>query len=402
VSAPARNVQRVTSLSPTADCPADWSIQVPGRAVTTAATVAVSALVLLSLWGELTRAGGVSPALVILDVAVVVLSCAAVPLVLRHPVATAGVLAVASLLSPVATPASTVATVHTARVRPLRTALLVAGAGVVGHLLRGLWRPVPGLGFGWWVLLVVAVHAALLAWGARARSQQSLVMALRERAARLERDQQRRVQDARLSERRRIAVEMHDTLAHRLSLLAAYAGAMEFRPDAAPEKVTAAAGVVRAEAARALVELREVIGVLRDDEDDLDRGAPQPTWSDVELLVAEARDAGASVEVQCRVDVTDLPPTLGRTSYRLVQEALTNARRHAPGQPVELVLGGSPGERLDIEVSNPVQWDHPGPRAGGTGLVGMRERVQLLGGELSSEVTAGRFRLHARLPWPER
>jgi signal transduction histidine kinase len=332
---------------------------------------------------------------------VAVLSCAAVPLVLRRPVATAGVLAVASLLSPVATPASTVATVHTARVRPLRTALLVAGAGVVGHLLRGLWRPVPGLGFGWWVLLVVAVHAALLAWGARARSQQSLVMALRERAARLERDQQRRVQDARLTERRRIAVEMHDTLAHRLSLLAAYAGAVEFRPDAAPEKVTAAAGVVRAEAARALVELREVIGVLRDDEDDLDRGAPQPTWSDVELLVSEARDAGASVEVQCRVDMTDLPPTIGRTSYRLVQEALTNARRHAPGQPVELVLGGSPGERLDIDVSNPVHRDHAGPRAGGTGLIGMRERVQLVGGELSSEVTAGRFRLHARLPWPE-
>jgi signal transduction histidine kinase len=209
------------------------------------------------------------------------------------------------------------------------------------------------------------------------------------------------VREAKLSERRRIAVEMHDTLAHRLSLLAAYAGAMEFRPDASPEKMTAAAGVVRAEAARALVELREVIGVLRTDEDELDRGRPQPTWSDVELLVAEARDAGSSVDVQRSVDVADLPATTGRTSYRLVQEALTNARRHAPGQPVELVLAGSPGRGLDIAVSNPVS-DDAGSGGGGTGLVGMRERVQLVGGQLTTEIAAGRFRLHARLPWPER
>ncbi len=391
----------MSSHSSTADCPADWSLQVPGRAVTSAATVAVSALVLLTLWGEHTSGGGGSPVLLALDVAVALVSCVAVPLVLRHPVGTAGVLAVAALLSPVATPASTVATVHTARIRSLRTALLVAGAGVAGHVLRGLWRPVPGLGFGWWVLLVVAVHAALVAWGARARSQQSLVMALRERASRLEHDQQRRVREAKLSERRRIAVEMHDTLAHRLSLLAAYAGAMEFRPDASPEKMTAAAGVVRAEAARALVELREVIGVLRTDEDELDRGRPQPTWSDVELLVAEARDAGSSVDVQRSVDVADLPATTGRTSYRLVQEALTNARRHAPGQPVELVLAGSPGRGLDIAVSNPVSDDAPSG-AGGTGLIGMRERVQLVGGQLTTEIAAGRFRLHARLPWPER
>jgi signal transduction histidine kinase len=276
---------------------------------------------------------------------VALISCAAVPQDQRHPVPTAVGLAVLAAVSWAAVPTATLATVHTARMRPARTALLVALGGAAGHILRGWWRPMPGLSFAWWVLLVLAVHAALLAWGARARSQVALLMALRERAHRAERDADQRLHQARLAERRRIAMEMHDTLAHRLSLLAASAGAVEFRPDAAPEKLAAAAGVIRSGATMALTELREVIGLLRDDEDEgMDRERPQPGWSDVDRLVTEARAAGASIEVQR--DVVAEPPALtGRTGYRLVQEALTNARRHAPGQPVRLAVAGRPGGR---------------------------------------------------------
>jgi signal transduction histidine kinase len=374
----------------------------PSRLVVIASTAAITVLVALSVWAQLGEVPPLRPNLVVVDVVVALLSCAAVPLVLRHPVPTAVGLAVLAAVSWSAVPTATLATVHTARMRPARTALLVALGDAAGHILRGWWRPMPGLSFAWWVLLVLAVHAALLAWGARARSQVALLMALRERAHRAERDADQRLHQARLAERRRIAMEMHDTLAHRLSLLAASAGAVEFRPDAAPEKLATAAGVIRSGATMALTELREVIGLLRDDEDErMDRERPQPGWSDVDRLVTEARAAGASIEVQR--DVVAEPPALtGRTGYRLVQEALTNARRHAPGQPVRLAVAGRPGGRLTITVSNPLPTADSGPVRPGNGLIGMEERLHQVGGELLAEVATGQFRLHAWLPWPGR
>jgi signal transduction histidine kinase len=198
---------------------------------------------------------------------------------------------------------------------------------------------------------------------------------------------------------------MHDVLAHRLSLLATYAGAIEYRPDAPPEQVARAAGVVRAGAHQALDELREVITVLREDDGDGDGAErPQPGLADLPRLVEESRDAGARIQLDDRVaDPAALPGAAGRTAYRVVQEGLTNARKHAPGEPVQVVIDGRPGGGLLIEIRNPVVNGHaarPVIGGSGTGLIGLTERVRLAGGELDHQAADGEFRLSARLPWP--
>jgi signal transduction histidine kinase len=198
---------------------------------------------------------------------------------------------------------------------------------------------------------------------------------------------------------------MHDVLAHRLSLLATYAGAIEYRPDAPPEQVARAAGVVRAGAHQALDELREVITVLREDDGDGDGAErPQPGLADLSRLVDESRDAGARIQLDDRVpDPAALPGAAGRTAYRVVQEGLTNARKHAPGEPVQVVIDGRPGGELLVEIRNPlVNGQATGPAIGGsgTGLIGLTERVRLAGGELDHQAADGEFRLSARLPWP--
>ena len=246
---------------------------VPTRAVLTGAVLAVAALTALMLWGVLPQESGPRA---VLDVAVGLLAVALSPLLWwdarggrapgrREPphvvdgtVATALALAALAALSPAATPASTVATLEVARRRPLRVAVLVAAAGFAGHAAQAVWRPT-GLPLGWWLLCDAAVHAALVGWGAFAQARAQVLSGLRERARRAEREQDRRVQEARAAERTRIAREMHDTLAHRLSLLATVAGALEYRPDTPPEEVARAAGLVREGVSAALEEDRKSV-----------------------------------------------------------------------------------------------------------------------------------------------
>ncbi|HZG92079.1 MAG TPA: histidine kinase [Pseudonocardia sp.] len=361
--------------------------------ITVGVVCGTAVLAALTIVGRGVPASG---ALFALDVTAAVVGCAAVVLLVRRspPIPAAVGLAVLAALSPAATPASTAATLRIARTRPLGSAAAVAAAGALGFVVRYLWRPDEGLEFGWWVLLVVVAHAGLLGWGAYARSRAELLASLRERARRAEADQERRVAAARAAERTRIAREMHDVLAHRLSLVAATAGAIEFRPDAPPERLAAAAGVLRSSAHAALDELREVIGVLRSGPVE-DR--PQPTTADIPRLVAEVRAAGTPVRfVDGLGTVLDGSP--GRTVFRVVQEGLTNAGKHAAGQPVDVVLRG--GAEIVVEVGNPL-----GPAAGtpgsGTGLIGLAERVALAGGRLEHGPADGRFRLVATLPRPD-
>jgi signal transduction histidine kinase len=146
-----------------------------------------------------------------------------------------------------------------------------------------------------------------------------------------------------------------------------------------------------------------VISVLRDTEiDDLPGGRPQPTFSDLTELVAESRDAGAEIRYEEVVTMPEsLPPATGRTAYRVVQEGLTNARKHAAGYPVTLMVKGQPGGTLQIELTNPSSNGVPLAPGSGTGLVGLTERVHLAGGKLDhGKAAGGGFRLHASLPWP--
>jgi signal transduction histidine kinase len=235
--------------------------------------------------------------------------------------------------------------------------------------------------------------ALALGYGLYVRARRQLVQSLREQA-------EQASEEARAAERRRIAREMHDVLAHRLSLLSVHAGALEFNSDAPAEEVADAAGVIRESARAALEDLRGVIGVLREDTADSLTQPPQPTLADLPALVEESRAAG--MRISSTFDVGDAPPSeaVGRTAYRIVQEGLTNARKHAPGAAVTLAVESVEQElRVVIRSLAPVAVPAtplPGAR---TGLIGLAERVTLADGELEHGVDAeGAFVLRARLP----
>jgi signal transduction histidine kinase len=358
------------------------------------------------------EAGGPAPYLV-LDIGLGAVSVAVVPVLSRWPVMVALALSLLCAVSPAATPAATMAVLLVACWRPLPSGLLVAATGIAAHLIRGGWRPTAGLPYVWWAVLVCVAYAALVGWGTMVRANQALILSLRARAEQAEADQARRVTEARAAERARIAREMHDVLAHRLSLLATYAGALAYRPDAPPEQLSRAAEVVRSGAHQALEELREVIGVLRDDEmPDLTAGSrPLPGLAELPRLIEESQAAGMRIEAGGTAwddsglpDALSVPDGLGRTVYRAVQEGLTNVRKHAPEELARLRLDGRPGAGLDIVIANRLPGISRRPGAvvpgAGTGLIGLAERVELAGGRLEHRAADGEFRLHAWLPWP--
>jgi signal transduction histidine kinase len=249
-------------------------------------------------------------------------------------------------------------------------------------------------------LVCILAYTAIVAFGLFIRTRRQ---SLRERARHAVAEQHLLVEQARLAERTLIAREMHDVLAHRISLLSLHAGALEFRPDAPPEEIARAAAVVRASARHALEDLRAVIGVLRDSSGNDAPQPPQPTLTALPGLIEESRAAGMRLRAEVRL-ASPAPDAMGRDALRIVQEALTNARKHATDSSVDLVVEGAPGDGLTIEVRNraPVLVgagpDLPGS---GTGLVGLTERATLSGGRLEHGFDAdGDFRLHAWLPWP--
>jgi signal transduction histidine kinase len=284
----------------------------------------------------------------------------------------------------------------------LAVVALAAASTAIFPLLYDSGEP-----YGLEIVLGVLITGVVVGWGLFVRVQRELVLSLRERAATLEAEQRLRVEQAREGERLRIAREMHDVLAHRVSLLSLHAGALEFHPDASAEEVAGAAGVIRASAHAALEELRDVIGVLREGSPASAPEPPQPTLSDVPALIEECQDAGMRVRCRLAVDADEaLPAAHGRAAYRIVQEGLTNARKHAPGAAVEVTISAQAGSALAVEVVSrrAVGVTAPGPFAlpgAGTGLVGLSERVELAGGELEhGPDAAGDFVLRATLPWP--
>ena len=209
-----------------------------------------------------------------------------------------------------------------------------------------------------------------------------------EQQARMNREEMRaKVERARQEERENIARDMHDTLSHRLSLVAIHAGALSYPREGVPDEFTDAARTIRTEAQNAVEDLRTVLSALREDlsED------PRTT---LEELVAAAREAGAEVTVTyadgASPDVfTGLSTMAQHAVHRAVQEGLTNARKHAAGQPVSITVREVPGA-VDIEMRNPLSaakaGDRAGASAGGYGLVGLRERVELSGGRMNVHV----------------
>ncbi|MFK0251467.1 sensor histidine kinase [Amycolatopsis azurea] len=258
-----------------------------------------------------------------------------------------------------------------------------------------------------WLLSLVLGAALVVTAGCGVRARRQVVLALRMRADAERMGHLRALEASRRAERQRIAREMHDVLAHRISLLAVHAGALEYRTaqaerGAAPEpsaaEVRDVVAVVRSNANQALEELREVLDLLRQRPED-GREAPQPTAARLPALIDEARLSGQQVRAELAEGLEDLRPQLQRTIYRIVQEGLTNARKHAPGAAVDVLAGVEGGEVL-VQVANaaPIGVTTSEIPGAGAGLTGLTERVALHGGELTREITEGEFRMCARIP----
>ncbi|PRX52984.1 histidine kinase [Nonomuraea fuscirosea] len=331
-----------------------WMVGLAGFVPAFAAAVAV-------VLGDLAGAPGWH---LVADLVGGVVACAGVWLCRRWPVAAGLVVIAVSVPAASASVAAGIAALLAALYRRPRVAIMMGAAGVVATLVRFAVRP-PGLApYPVWALVGVLFGAAVTAWGMLARTRRELLLSLAERARRAEAEQRLRAEEARRAERLGIAREMHDVLAHRLSLLAVHAGALEFNPDATAGEVAETAGVIRFSARLALEELRAVISVLRDPGSSSDAGAPMDQGMDLGALVEESRRAGMRVELRDHgVRLSEAPDVVGRAAYRIVQEGLTNARKHAPGQPVTVVVGGAGEGELVVEVRNPL----PGGPAALTG-----------------------------------
>ncbi|MGW1271071.1 sensor histidine kinase, partial [Streptomyces sp. NPDC002491] len=312
------------------------------------------------------------PAVAVADQILGALACAAVWLRRRWPLALAVVLVPLGILSTSSSGALVVALFTLAVHRPFRYAAWVGGAELALTPLVVLVRPDPDLAYTPSVVWSVLITVTILGWGMFVRSKRQLMLSLRDRAQRAETEARLRAEQAQRLAREAIAREMHDVLAHRLTLLSVHAGGLEFRPDAPREEIARAAGVIRESAHEALQDLREIIGVLRASEPD-DGGRPQPTLAGLDTLVAESRGAGMKVALDQRVaEAAAVPASVGRTAYRIVQEGLTNARKHAPGAEVAVTVSGGPGDGIAVGVRNPApEGDAPPVPGSGQGLIGL-------------------------------
>ncbi|MCB5163299.1 histidine kinase [Streptomyces bambusae] len=325
------------------------------------------------------------------------LACVLLFLRRRWPVPLAVVLPIAGTWSHFVTGPIMVALFTVACLRPLRVSRWAGALAFAPLPWFLLSRPDPAQPGTASAIVYFALAAASFGWGLYVRSRRQLVAELRLRAEQAE-------AAARRQAREDVAREMHDVLAHRLSLLSVHAGALEYNPGASPEDVRRASAVIRDSAHQALEDLREVIGVLRSPVGPDDAERPQPTAGDLGRLVAESRRAGLPVELEVTADdLAGVPAGVGRTAYRVVQEGLTNALKHAPGASARVVVAGRQGRGLELELRNAVPSRGGASGAGipgaGQGLNGLAERVELAGGRLEHGRTGGDFRLYAWLPW---
>ena len=275
----------------------------------------------------------------------------------------------------------------------------IVGAVTVGGAALWSWLVLrdPGQDLVGVVISSILTTAIIAVIGLFVGSRRELMHTLRDRADRAEAEQRQREDRAREQERARIAREMHDVVAHRISQVSMRAGALAFRDDLPQAVVREHSGLIQQAANQALDELRGVLGVLRSPDGTVAQ-SPQPTFQQIPDLIRSEGD-GRAVEFSDEV-TAPVPDRLGRTLYRVVQEGLTNTGKHAPASHVKVSIAGAPGTGIELVISNPAsvgaRTSVPGS---GLGLIGMAERVELLGGRLEHGWDAGRFRLRVWLPW---
>lgn len=267
------------------------------------------------------------------------------------------------------------------------------GANLLGYRPTSLWT---GQSYASTLLLPVLAVLVGLWLGSRRR----LVQALAADVEHLRIEAQLREDAARTAERSRIAAEMHDVLAHRLSLIALHTGVLATKNDTLPAPIAERLGLLRTTSVEALTDLRDVLGVLRDSDAAQTSPALTPVMRDIRELADEARAAGQHIGLITEGRPEDAPTTHRLAVYRIVQEALTNARKHADGAVVTVRIDYRPPATL-VEVTNPPGTPRTDAVGSGYGLVGLRERVTTLGGQLTAgPAGAGSWRLAARIPHP--
>ena len=268
-----------------------------------------------------------------------------------------------------------------------------AAVGVLTMIVARVWDPSTS------VITTGVLRTAvgpLLALYFTARHE--VLQGLRDRAERAEQERYLLAEQARAEERARLAGEMHDVVTHRVSLMVLQAGALSI--TAKDEATRRSAEELRAAGCQALEELRDLVGILRTDPDpDPD---PTPSTSGLPALIAESTAAGTPAELAEDGEPALASPVVGRTTYRIVREALTNARKHAPGARV-LVQIGYRETQVRVVVSNGVATRDASSELSGTGsgfgIVGLRQRIELMHGTLRAGPTPdGGFRLEAVLP----
>jgi signal transduction histidine kinase len=285
-----------------------------------------------------------------------------------------------------------------------RRAVLEVGAAVVAIEVGALVAP----GSPDWSATLPGLALAAVGWLAaeNARTRRAYVDGLVERAAEREREREERARRASTDERLRIARELHDVVAHAMSIIAIRSGVARMAvQQTRTQEVSEALGIIEDTSRQALQELRSIVGVLRGADTDTTpaQREPAPGLADLEQLVAQIGEAGVPVHLRVEGQPRRLPPGVDLSAYRIVQEALTNVVRHAAPATAELVLRYHPAE-ITIEVT-----DHgrSGPLAStggqstngsGHGLIGMRERVALYGGTLQAEPTSTGFHVLAGIP----
>ncbi|MDQ4053353.1 MAG: sensor histidine kinase [Actinomycetota bacterium] len=284
-----------------------------------------------------------------------------------------------------------------------RRSLVMAGVGIA--VLATAWlvaaadvEPRAALG---WVFFRIGASVMSAALGESARSRRVIAAEAVERAEWAERT---RDEDARArvdAERIRIAREVHDTVAHAIAIINVQAGVTAHVLDRRPEQARDALLTIEQTSSHALKEMRTILGVLRDDDDGR---VPHPGLAQVDELVAKARDAGLDIELESGAPTESLPSAVGSAVYRILQESITNVIRHVGPTRVTVALDYG-AENVDIRVTDE---GHRGPGAdvpaeasadSGHGILGMRERCHLLGGDLNARPRpGGGFEVTARLP----
>ncbi len=277
---------------------------------------------------------------------------------------------------------------------PARATAAVTGSVAVSQFWTG-----PSLGEAIGALATIAFFVLLPgAIGAWVRARADLMVALTERAERAVAERELLAREAIATERARIAREMHDAVGHRVSLMVLQAGAIEMAATDR-ERVEQLACQVQVAGRQALDELRQAVGVLRDGDDDGAPLGPQPGLDDIERMVKECRAAGMDVEMSRPVDAAPVDPMVCRAAYRIAQEALTNAGKHAPGAHVSVAIERPAGKLVVRVVNGPATEPVHASAGGGFGLVGLRERVRTLNGTLRAEPRLdGGFVVEAVLP----